>query len=66
LGDGVAAACSSQLKTVYVEPAFPLAALIRAGHVRSPKTIVYGAVADVDDEVHDTPTSDPPKPPAET
>ncbi|CAN7227396.1 hypothetical protein LJR044_003227 [Microbacterium foliorum] len=31
-----------------------------------PKTIVYGAVIDVDDQAHDTPSNDPTKFPAET
>ena len=31
-----------------------------------PKPIVFGSLGDVDDQVHDTPRNDPPKPPAET
>lgn len=31
-----------------------------------PETIVFGRLVDVDDQAHDTPTMDPPKPPAGT
>ncbi len=33
---------------------------------RSPETIVFGTLVDVDDQVHHTPKNDPPKPSAET